>query len=359
MTVAFLSYTRTDDEFHGGYITSFRKMLENAVHVVTGDKTFRVFQDVEGIVVGEQWQKKLKDVIHESSFFVPMITPLFLCSPPCRDEAMEFLAHEQSLGRDDLILPIYFFTSPKLEKAEERAKDPLVTELANRQLFDWRERAAIPLDQPAALQAMVGLAVEIRERLQDAPVMPPLPVPPAPQSRKPVSRGPVAPAPVSPPVLPVPVSREPVAVGAPGYSAIAEDPALAAGIAGNWKREAPQTRRALWVDDHADSNILERRALESYGMQFVLAAHTEAAQQAVRDEGPFSVIISDLGREGDSRAGLTLLQWLRDNGNTTSYFIYTTGRAAGLLGPVVRLWGGQGVTANPDEIVQMVVAATR
>lgn len=36
---AFLSYTRIDDEFHGGYITSIRKMLENAVHVVTGERS--------------------------------------------------------------------------------------------------------------------------------------------------------------------------------------------------------------------------------------------------------------------------------------------------------------------------------
>ena len=40
--LAFLSYTRKDDEFFGGYITAFRKMLENAVHVVTGDTHFQV-----------------------------------------------------------------------------------------------------------------------------------------------------------------------------------------------------------------------------------------------------------------------------------------------------------------------------
>jgi hypothetical protein len=122
---AFLSYTRTDDDFHGGYITSFRKTLENAVHVVTGQKTFHVFQDVEGIVIGENWQKKLAEVIHESSFFIPMLTPLFFNSKPCREETTQFLEHEQSIGRKDLILPIYFFLCPKLEKEDEKSKDPL------------------------------------------------------------------------------------------------------------------------------------------------------------------------------------------------------------------------------------------
>ena len=102
------------------------------VHVVTGDKSFQVFQDVEGIVIGEQWQKKLNEVIHDASLFVPMLTPLFFNSRPCRDEATQFMAHERSLDRDDLILPIYFFTSPKIEKDAEKAKDPLAMELAKR-----------------------------------------------------------------------------------------------------------------------------------------------------------------------------------------------------------------------------------
>lgn len=163
--IAFLSYTRTDDEFHGGYITSFRKVLENAVHVVTGEKTFQVFQDVEGIVIGENWQKKLVDVIHRSSVLVPMVTPLFFNSKPCREEVTQFLDHEQSLERDDLILPIYFFTSARLEKEEEKAKDPLAVTLGQRQMFDWRERADIPLDQPAARKSMVELASQIAQRL--------------------------------------------------------------------------------------------------------------------------------------------------------------------------------------------------
>ena len=58
--LAFLSYTRKDDEFFGGYITTFRKMLENAVQVVTGETSFQVFQDIDGIVIGENWEKKLK-----------------------------------------------------------------------------------------------------------------------------------------------------------------------------------------------------------------------------------------------------------------------------------------------------------
>jgi hypothetical protein len=62
-----------DDEFFGGYITAFHKTLESAVHVVTGMEEFHIFQDVEGIVLGEQWQKKLTDVIDAANLLVPRL----------------------------------------------------------------------------------------------------------------------------------------------------------------------------------------------------------------------------------------------------------------------------------------------
>jgi hypothetical protein len=44
---AFLSYTRLDDEFFGGAITSLKKFLELGVKVVTGQRDFSIFQDVK------------------------------------------------------------------------------------------------------------------------------------------------------------------------------------------------------------------------------------------------------------------------------------------------------------------------
>ena len=82
-----------------------------------------------------------------------MVSPLFLNSGPCRDEVTEFLDHERSLDRDDLILPVYFLLTAKLEKEEERDRDPIAKELAARQMFDWRETALLPLkDGRAALE---------------------------------------------------------------------------------------------------------------------------------------------------------------------------------------------------------------
>ena len=124
---AFLSYTRPDDRFFGGNITAMCQVLELGVQVVTGNRDFTIFQDVDGIGLGEDWRDKLADAIAGSVFFVPVITALYFTSPACRDELERFQQHEASLGRKDLILPIYFVTAPVLERPELLDTDPLAT----------------------------------------------------------------------------------------------------------------------------------------------------------------------------------------------------------------------------------------
>ena len=109
---AFLSYTRLDDEFFGGSITALRRLFELGVQVVTGDRRFSIFQDVDGIELGQKWQKRIDEAILESSLLIPIVTPLFFTSEPCRDELDKFIEHEKSLGADDRILPVYFQTAP-------------------------------------------------------------------------------------------------------------------------------------------------------------------------------------------------------------------------------------------------------
>jgi CheY-like chemotaxis protein len=335
--LAFLSYTRKDDEFFGGYITAFRKTLENAVHVVSGKETFKVFQDVEGIVIGENWKKKLNDVIHGSSFFVPMLSPLFFNSKPCIEEVEEFLEHERTLNRDDLILPVYFLVTAKLEKKEEREKDPIAKELATRQMFDWRENAKLPLQEPAAREAILELAREIAaatERLEECDL----------------GHG-------------ATTDESPRHEG--GRAALAADPRLGAdprlnaGVTGDIRRNELSPRKILWVDDSPDNNVWERSAFESYGFRFTLARDTDQARRLLSEDPSFAAVISDMGRPGDRSAGLTLLKWLRESSrHDTPYFIYTSSRGAKRR-PAAGDPQAHGVTADPDALVEMVVSSLR
>ncbi|WNG93796.1 toll/interleukin-1 receptor domain-containing protein [Mycobacterium sp. ITM-2016-00318] len=95
-----MSYTRLDDEFFGGSITALRGLIELGVKVVTGDRNFSIFQDVDGIELGQKWQKRLDGAILESSLLIPIVTPLFITSDSCRDELDKFIKHEKSLGAD-------------------------------------------------------------------------------------------------------------------------------------------------------------------------------------------------------------------------------------------------------------------
>jgi hypothetical protein len=128
---AFLSYTRLDDEFFGGSISGLRGALELGVRVVTGDKTFQIFQDIDGIELGQQWQKRLDEAVSGARFLIPIITPLFFGSDACRDELKKFIDHESEAGRDDLILPVYFVTTPLLERRINLRQMPLLWSLAN------------------------------------------------------------------------------------------------------------------------------------------------------------------------------------------------------------------------------------
>ena len=158
---AFLSYTRLDDEYFGGAITSLRRLLELGVQVVTGDQTFNIFQDIDGIEFGQKWKKRLTEAISTSRFLIPIVTPLFFKSDPCRDELKQFIEHEKSLGRDDLILPIYFVTPPVLERPELLRDDVLASEIGSRQRYDWRVQADLPPNDPQIRRAVRELAEKI------------------------------------------------------------------------------------------------------------------------------------------------------------------------------------------------------
>jgi CheY-like chemotaxis protein len=72
---------------------------------------------------------------------------------------------------------------------------------------------------------------------------------------------------------------------------------------------APVLRHAaiLWVDDHPEYNAPETRILTSIGIN-VEAVRSTAEALARLAKKPYSVVISDMEREGVKDAGIQLLQ---------------------------------------------------
>jgi branched-chain amino acid transport system substrate-binding protein len=168
---AFLSYARFDDRHDGGAISEFCRRLASAVQAVTG-APFNIFQDVEGIGIGEHWPGKLDQMLDETRFFIPILTPSYFTSKACRDELLKFLSAEARRGRKDLVLPIYYIECDRLEDEDLRAGDPLASIIRERQHQDWRERRFEPFEAPAVRRALEQLAREIvraRRRPASAP----------------------------------------------------------------------------------------------------------------------------------------------------------------------------------------------
>src|ERR1044072_4722741 len=103
--VAFMSYAHRDDEDRR--LSRFRERLERELAQQTG-LDVRIFKDSDDVELGEQWRTRLDEGLATSTFLLAIISPSFLMSRYCRDELETFRRYEQSLGRDDLILPVYY-----------------------------------------------------------------------------------------------------------------------------------------------------------------------------------------------------------------------------------------------------------
>jgi formylglycine-generating enzyme required for sulfatase activity len=180
---AFLSYTRFDDLHDGGAISEFRLRLISAVRAVTG-RTFEIFQDIDGIGLGEKWSGKLDQILDQARFFIPIITPNYFTSEACRDELEKFLRAEAERGRSDLVLPIYYIECDVLEDPDLRRADPLATVIHERQRQDWRALRFEPIDAKDVRMARERLAREIvRARGRAMPQASPEPVGEEPHDR--------------------------------------------------------------------------------------------------------------------------------------------------------------------------------
>jgi CheY-like chemotaxis protein len=116
--------------------------------------------------------------------------------------------------------------------------------------------------------------------------------------------------------------------------------------------------RILWVDDRPSNNTYERQAMEKLGMVFELSTSTDDALAKIKAREPYDAIISDMGRPPDDRAGYTLLDRLRLNGDQTPFVIYASSRSQEHFDESVR-HGAAGCTNRPGELIDLVRRALR
>ena len=171
---AFMSYSRFNDQHDNGQLTQFRERLSGEVQMQTG-KEFPIFQDRNDIAWGQAWQQRINETLDTVTLLVAIITPSFFHSHACREEVERFLEREHKLGRQDLILPVYYVSTPELDEPARRDADGLAQVLASRQFADWRELRFEPFTSPVVCKAIAQLASRMRDTFWYPPSNVPVP----------------------------------------------------------------------------------------------------------------------------------------------------------------------------------------
>jgi CheY-like chemotaxis protein len=113
----------------------------------------------------------------------------------------------------------------------------------------------------------------------------------------------------------------------------------------------------LWVDDKPMNNTYERQALEALGIQFTISKSTEDALERLQRKN-YDLIISDMGRPPDQKAGYTLLEKVKEIHITTPFIIYAGSKRPEHVAEAQRR-GAFGTTNDPQELLEFVVGALK
>jgi F-box protein 11 len=162
---AFLSYVRFDDAHEDGRLSEFRKRLSAEVRMQTGED-FPIFQDRNDISWGQNWQKRIDESIDHATFLICILTPGFFKSVACRKETERFIQREKELGREDLILAVYYVECLQLRDKKQIEKDKLAKLMSTRQYVDWRELRFEPFTSSEAGKSLAQIASQIRDSLE-------------------------------------------------------------------------------------------------------------------------------------------------------------------------------------------------
>lgn len=132
-TVAFYCYTRKDDRHTNGLLSQIRAELEKAIEFKCG-RHLEVFQDVDDISEGDEWQQKINMALDTATVFVPILTPSFFTSPYCLQELSRFREKLINTGNQGIILPIHF---SEIKLVVLPLSEELLEFIKNLQWFDW------------------------------------------------------------------------------------------------------------------------------------------------------------------------------------------------------------------------------
>ena len=173
--IGFWSYVREDDTSDGGRILALSRDIRASYRLQTAEE-LRLFVDRETIQWGEEWEKLIGDAIAGTTFFIPIITPSYFQSNPCRQELLKFVREADRLGLRQLLMPVYWVRVTELEASGAESSDEAIGAIATHQWRDLRDVRLENRESAEYRKAVDGLAgeiarraVEVAETVEDIP----------------------------------------------------------------------------------------------------------------------------------------------------------------------------------------------
>jgi len=106
----------------------------------------------------------------------------------------------------------------------------------------------------------------------------------------------------------------------------------------------------LWVDDHPENNLNERKMFRQLGAEIDTATSSNEALDML-SRGAYDIVISDMSRNGNATAGVEFLSELRKTNSTTPLIFYI-GFIDPAQGTPARAFG---ITNRPDELLHLTL----
>jgi formylglycine-generating enzyme required for sulfatase activity len=169
--VGFFSYSNSDDAHSDGALSLLRQGIRKELRLQLGSD-LRLWQDVDAIPLGAQWDGEIRKAIAESAFFIPIVSPAMLNSDYCGMEFDAFLDREAALGRGDLVFPILYIPVSGLTKTDQPGREGVLKIVQARQYADWtgiRQKAVTSEEVKTAVERFCRGVVEALHRNWESP----------------------------------------------------------------------------------------------------------------------------------------------------------------------------------------------
>jgi len=165
--IGFWSYARRDSNVFEK-LGRLRKLLQDELEIQVGRDDIKIFHDVGAIDYGAEWERKLREALHDSTFFIPIVTPNYIQSEWCTRELLLFLDREKQINADypelkgeRRIFPIYFVD---IQGPKPFNPDALL-ELRRLQWFDFTELRNKNYDSDLVRDRIATLASSMKRLL--------------------------------------------------------------------------------------------------------------------------------------------------------------------------------------------------